>query len=97
MAVQQAAALTTRQKHLPSSLRTDSHHALDWFADANDIPAAISQETGGPGDDLCVEILGADPIEVQVKHGLKKGEESGRQLTGCLRGCCVAAIRDSYY
>jgi len=39
--------------------------------DCQDIPCAVSAETGGPGDDFCVELLHTDlTFEVQAKRGL---------------------------
>ena len=48
---------------------------LRWLEDENDTPTAISGETKGPGDDARIEFRGsASPVEVQVKHGLKRDE-----------------------
>ncbi len=47
---------------------------LDWFEDVEDVPVAVSMETGGPGDDLGVELRGGGQIEIQCKHGAKKDQ-----------------------
>ncbi len=45
---------------------------LEWIDGRNpDTPIAIAVETGGPGDDFGVFLVGAH-IEVQAKHGLRK-------------------------
>jgi hypothetical protein len=48
---------------------------LHWFSDPQDIPIAVRAETGGPGDDMLVELATKRSIEVQVKSGLSKGHE----------------------
>lgn len=45
---------------------------LDWFDDLPDVPIAVSAESGGAGDDICIDLVGGDVIETQVKHGLDK-------------------------
>lgn len=47
---------------------------LNWFDDVEDIPVAISMETGGAGDDLGVELRSGGLIEIQCKHGAKKDQ-----------------------
>lgn len=47
---------------------------LNWFDDLQDVPVAVSMETGGPGDDLRVELREGGQIEVQCKHGAKKDQ-----------------------
>ena len=47
---------------------------LNWFEDMEDVPVAVSMETGGPGDDLGVELRGGGQIEIQCKHGAKKDQ-----------------------
>jgi tetratricopeptide (TPR) repeat protein len=44
---------------------------LRWLeTDGQDIPVAVSAETGGAGDDLGIELEGGRYVEVQVKRGL---------------------------
>jgi hypothetical protein len=47
---------------------------LGWLGAADDTPLAVSGESGGPGDDIRIE-LGErhPPIEAQAKHGLSGG------------------------
>jgi hypothetical protein len=47
---------------------------LNWFEDVEDVPVAVSMETGGSGDDLGVELRGGGQIEIQCKHGAKKDQ-----------------------
>jgi tetratricopeptide (TPR) repeat protein len=48
---------------------------LGWFSPDDDTPAAISGETGGPGDDAMVEFGTIVPsCELQAKHGLSGGD-----------------------
>ncbi|HEX7772664.1 MAG TPA: hypothetical protein VF435_09605 [Pyrinomonadaceae bacterium] len=47
---------------------------LNWFDDVEDVPVAVSMETGGPGDDLGVELRDGGHIEIQCKHGAKKDQ-----------------------
>src|SRR2546425_335645 len=50
-------------------------HSLAGFDNPHDVPASWLVETGGPGDDLRIVFANALSIEVQVKHGLQRGEE----------------------
>lgn len=63
--------------------------ALGFFSDPEDVPAAISVETGGAGDDMRVELRDGGCIEVQAKHSLTKGAEFSKcmeRVIGGLRG-----------
>ena len=45
---------------------------LHWLpGDIEDVPTAISAESGGPGDDLRIEFEGGVVAEVEVKRGLR--------------------------
>jgi len=47
---------------------------LGWLSGlAEDIPAAVTAETGGPGDDLRLDLADGKVVEVQVKKGLRAG------------------------
>lgn len=59
---------------------------LGWFEDIEDIPGAWLCETGGPGDDFRVLTTGDIPIEIQVKHGLQRGEEYEKTFRKMFRG-----------
>ncbi len=50
---------------------------LGWFGDeVDDVPLAVSGETGGPGDDIRIEFgTRFGTTEAQVKHGLQGGSE----------------------
>jgi tetratricopeptide (TPR) repeat protein len=50
---------------------------LGWFGDEiDDVPLAVSGETGGPGDDIRIEFgTRFGTTEAQVKHGLQGGSE----------------------
>ena len=49
---------------------------LGWLPPHDDTPVAVSGETGGPGDDIGLELAAAQAsIEVQAKHGLTAGVE----------------------
>lgn len=49
---------------------------LGWRLEtgAPDIPVAVAAETGGPGDDLCIALQNGVIVELQAKHGLRKGK-----------------------
>jgi hypothetical protein len=47
---------------------------LGWIDAAEEIPVAISLETGGPGDDLAITLQNGIIIELQAKHGLQKNK-----------------------
>ena len=59
---------------------------LDWFEDSIDIPAAVSMETIGPGDDLRIEMVKGSCIEVQAKRGLRKNEDFWSALESLFNG-----------
>jgi len=60
--------------------------ALEFFVDTKDIPVAISMETGGPGDDSCVELITGDRIEIQAKHAMQKGNDFWNAILRLVRG-----------
>lgn len=60
---------------------------LAWIRrPSQDIPIAVSAETGGPGDDFSVELEDGVLIEVQAKHGLQKGHDFWSAIIGLARG-----------
>ena len=66
-----------------------SGQPLSWFDDHSDVPISWLAETAGPGDDIRVTTAEGLSIEVQAKHGLKRGEEYDsalRKLVGGLEG-----------
>ena len=61
--------------------------ALGWLDElTQDIPVAVSAETGGPGDDIRVELDDGKIIEIQVKRGLKKGNDLWQAVTSLAQG-----------
>lgn len=46
---------------------------LFWFEPLDDVPIAVEAETGGPGDDIGIEMRSGIKVEAQVKHGLTAG------------------------
>ena len=59
---------------------------IDWFDGLISVPVAISMETGGPGDDLRVELSDGCCIEIQTKKGLNRGEEFDDAVSKLARG-----------
>ncbi len=57
--------------------------SLGWLEGLiEDIPTAIWAETGGPGDDVRVELRNGEVLEAQVKRGLSRGDKLwGAMLT----------------
>lgn len=68
---------------------------LGWFDDGVDVPSTLDAESGGPGDDLRILTAAGRVIELQAKHGLRKGRRfweaivrlcNGLQAEPTLRG-----------
>ena len=60
---------------------------LGWAAESvDDTPVAVWAETGGPGDDLRIELRGGTIVEVQVKRGLNVSSRLWGTLIGLARG-----------
>jgi len=50
--------------------------SLGWLDGlVEDIPTAIWAETGGPGDDVRIELRNGEILEAQVKRGLSRGDQ----------------------
>ncbi len=64
---------------------------LDGLVD--DIPTAIWAETGGPGDDLRIELHNGDVVEAQVKRGLSRGDKLWEALLALAAGLDAGAIQ----
>ena len=59
---------------------------LGWAAEfVDDTPLAVWAESGGPGDDLRIELRGGTIVEVQVKRGLKVSPRLWGTLVGLAR------------
>ena len=53
-----------------------AEHPINWFeANSDQIPIAVQVETGSGGDDLVVELKDGTKVEIQVKSGLRKGND----------------------
>ncbi len=52
----------------------------------DDTPVAITAETGGPGDDIGLELAGGEKVEVQSKKNLQKGDDLWGALEGLVDG-----------
>ena len=53
---------------------------------ANDVPVAVKAETGGPGDDIGLELEDGTRVEVQSKKGLKRDDELWTALENLIDG-----------
>lgn len=53
---------------------------------ASDIPVAVKAETGGPGDDIGLELKDGATVEVQAKKNLQKGAELWDALEALVDG-----------
>lgn len=42
---------------------------------AEDVPVAITAETGGPGDDIGLDLINGEKVEVQSKKNLQRGKD----------------------
>jgi tetratricopeptide (TPR) repeat protein len=61
---------------------------LRWIETLNDVPVAVSAETGGVGDDIRLEFASSNTlVEVQAKHGLRSGSfgDAVRQIDSRFR------------
>ncbi len=59
---------------------------ISWLDElAEDRPSAIRAETGGPGDDICVELASAT-MEIQVKRGLAADENLWKAMLDLAQG-----------
>lgn len=58
----------------------------------SDIPVAIKAETGGPGDDIGLELADGSKVEIQVKKNLQKGSELWDALNALVDGVAKGTI-----
>ena len=66
---------------------------LGWLEKvAKDVPVAVTAETGGPGDDIALELEDGTRIEVQSKKGLQRGGELWTALENLIDGVSSGAI-----
>jgi hypothetical protein len=59
---------------------------LHWFDDVDDTPIAISLETGGPGDDVRLELGDGTHVEIQAKRGLQRNKKLWDTILRIARG-----------
>lgn len=60
---------------------------LYWIEHSTpDIPISVEEETNGPGDDLKITLKDDTVIELQAKHGLKKGKEFWKAILKLAHG-----------
>lgn len=66
---------------------------LGWLEGlVSDIPTAIWAETGGPGDDVRIEMTNGEILEAQVKRGLHRGSKLWESLLALARGVETGVI-----
>ena len=66
-------------------------HPLNWVGTMDAVPLVAWAETGGPGDDLRAELLAGGDLEVQVKRGLRRGNELWAAVERLARGLAADA------
>lgn len=59
---------------------------MNFAANWSPVPLAVWAESGGPGDDLRVECEDGSVLEIQVKRGLRVGENFWGAVTKLIRG-----------
>lgn len=60
---------------------------VSWIDDVfNDLPVLVDAETGGPGDDIALKTNTGKSVEVQVKRGLKRGNDLWDALCALAKG-----------
>lgn len=68
--------------------------SLGWLDGlVEDIPTAIWAETGGPGDDVRIELRNGDVLEAQVKRGLSRGEKLWEAMLALATGLDAGTIQ----
>jgi hypothetical protein len=67
---------------------------LGWLAGVeSDIPAAVLAESGGPGDDIRLELENGAIVEAQVKRGLQAGAKLWESLLALADGLSAKQIQ----
>lgn len=56
------------------------------------VPVAVSSETGGAGDDVCIELQSGQSIEVQAKKGLRAGTKLQDALLELAQGVSAGDV-----
>lgn len=68
--------------------------SLGWLDGLiEDIPTAIWAETGGPGDDIRIELRNGEVLEAQVKRGLSRGENLWEAMRALAVGLDAGTIQ----
>lgn len=66
---------------------------LGWLDKvANDVPVAVTAETGGPGDDIGLELTDGTRVEIQSKKGLQRGTDLWIALENLIDGVSSKSI-----
>lgn len=66
---------------------------LSWLNKVvDDVPVAVSAETGGAGDDIQLLLKSGEIVEAQVKKGLRSGSKLWDSLTGMASAIKVGTI-----
>ncbi|MGU3663927.1 NACHT domain-containing protein [Methylobacterium sp. A49B] len=58
----------------------------------SDVPMSIRAETGGPGDDIALDLVDRGSAEIQCKKGLQRGAELWEALDALVDGIAKRAI-----
>ncbi|PAK76928.1 NACHT domain-containing protein [Acetobacter fabarum] len=67
---------------------------LGWLDGVvEDVPVALTAETGGPGDDIGLELKDGTRVEIQAKKGLRRGDELWSALENLINGISDRAIK----
>lgn len=68
--------------------------SLGWLDGlVEDIPTAIWAETGGPGDDIRIELRNGEVLEAQVKRGLSRGNKLWEAMLALATGLDAGTIQ----
>lgn len=68
--------------------------SLGWLDGLiEDIPTAIWAETGGPGDDIRIELRNGEVLETQVKRGLSRGQNLWEAMQALAVGLDAGTIQ----
>lgn len=68
--------------------------SLGWLDGlVEDIPTAIWAETGGPGDDVRIELRSGEVLEAQVKRGLSRGDKLWEAMLALAIGLDAGTIQ----
>lgn len=67
---------------------------ISWLSGVTkDVPTAVWAETGGPGDDVRIDLTSGDVVEIQAKKGLGRGLSLWRALLELARAISSSQIQ----